>query len=97
MLQREEVKKWVIEALQEVVTVPLTWELSTSLDALSEDTLLAELGLDSLDLVQLYMAIETQSGGKVDLNPDSDSASFDLNDSLKTVIDTTMRCAVSET
>jgi acyl carrier protein len=97
MLQREEVKKWVIEALQEVVTVPLTWELGTSLDALSEDTLLAELGLDSLDLVQLYMAIETESGSKVNFDPDSEITSFDLSDSLETVIDTTMRCAVTQT
>jgi acyl carrier protein len=97
MLQREEVKKWVIEALQEVVTVPLTWELGTSLDALSEDTLLADLGLDSLDLVQLYMAIETESGSKVNFDPDSEIALFDLSDSLETVIDTTMRCAVTQT
>jgi acyl carrier protein len=98
MLQRGEVKEWVIQALREVVTVPLASERGTSLDApLSEDTLLADLGVDSLGLVQLYMEIETQSGGKVKLDPDSEIASFDLTDSLKTVIDTTMRCALSQT
>lgn len=92
MLQREEVKEWVIQALREVVTVPLESELGTSFDALSEKTLLADLGLDSLGLVQLQMAIETHSDGKVDFDPDSEIASFDLSDSIKTVIDTTMRC-----
>lgn len=92
MLQREEVKEWVIQALREVIRSSHMPKDGTSFDALSEETLLADLGLDSLGLVQLQMAIETHSDGKVDFDPDSEIASFDLSDSIKTVIDTTMRC-----